>query len=314
MSYDLKLQSQFPNEIDDNRCPSLLLPTIHTTTFSPSVRTTTVVASSSVCNIFAAVVAPFPADNFREPSENQKGKLGYNSIKTISLFPSNSYLFDDYDLNIANGVSCALGVEDRRSMETELCPILDDLSINISLNPSSLCYEICVLFLFLLMPSMSKCLPSHVSLENPVTSGSVKFDPPYCGFQFGNNGSFYFYLPSKDVSECTFLKECRGSNGFENLVTTSSSFECKVMELWKHKSYSSFSNALGLCWNQYFHYHDLFKEEHYKAFESHTLFLSFDKDESLFIHSLFKDHAVNSSFESLSRVMHLWNFLFQLFT
>ncbi|KAI5674118.1 hypothetical protein M9H77_14482 [Catharanthus roseus] len=30
--------------------------------------------------------------NFGEPSENQEGRLGYNSIKTICFFPSNSYL------------------------------------------------------------------------------------------------------------------------------------------------------------------------------------------------------------------------------
>ncbi|KAI5682139.1 hypothetical protein M9H77_03367 [Catharanthus roseus] len=49
---------------------------------------------------------------------------------------------DDNDFNIANCVSCVLGVEDRRSMEKELGPILEDLSIRISLNTSSLCYEI----------------------------------------------------------------------------------------------------------------------------------------------------------------------------
>ncbi|KAI5668553.1 hypothetical protein M9H77_18406 [Catharanthus roseus] len=32
-------------------------------------------------------------------------------------------------------------VEDRRSMEKEFGPILEHLSINLSLNPSSLCYE-----------------------------------------------------------------------------------------------------------------------------------------------------------------------------
>ncbi|KAI5661585.1 hypothetical protein M9H77_20908 [Catharanthus roseus] len=31
-------------------------------------------------------------DNFGEPSKNQERRLGYNSIKTISFFPSNSYL------------------------------------------------------------------------------------------------------------------------------------------------------------------------------------------------------------------------------
>ncbi|KAI5652269.1 hypothetical protein M9H77_29456 [Catharanthus roseus] len=44
--------------------------------------------------------------------------------------------------------------------------------------------------LFLLMPSMSKCLSSHVSLENPLTSSSVKFDPLYYGFRMLDDTSF----------------------------------------------------------------------------------------------------------------------------
>ncbi|KAI5653524.1 hypothetical protein M9H77_30711 [Catharanthus roseus] len=48
---------------------------------------------------------------------------------------------DDYDFNIANGISYVLRVEVRRSMEKVLGPILEDLSISLSLNPSSLCYE-----------------------------------------------------------------------------------------------------------------------------------------------------------------------------
>ncbi|KAI5681737.1 hypothetical protein M9H77_02965 [Catharanthus roseus] len=122
--------------------------------------------------------------NFGEPSKNQKGRLGYKSIKIISFFPSNSYLcfeiyfkeiklfsllfikrgnhftflnsigtylerryfikfnyiscaiprVDDYDFNIANCVSCVLGVVDTRSMKKKLGPILEDLSISLSLN------------------------------------------------------------------------------------------------------------------------------------------------------------------------------------
>ncbi|KAI5672122.1 hypothetical protein M9H77_12486 [Catharanthus roseus] len=49
---------------------------------------------------------------------------------------------DDYDFNITNCVSCVLGVQDRRSMEKELSTILEDLLISLSLNPSSLCYEV----------------------------------------------------------------------------------------------------------------------------------------------------------------------------
>ncbi|KAI5662713.1 hypothetical protein M9H77_22036 [Catharanthus roseus] len=122
--------------------------------------------------------------NFGEPSKNKERRLGYNSIKTISFFPSNSYLcfeiyfkeikffslvfvehgdhftflnslrtylersyfiefnanscaiprVDDHDFKIANCVSYVLGVEDRRSMEKEIGPILEDLSISLSLN------------------------------------------------------------------------------------------------------------------------------------------------------------------------------------
>ncbi|KAI5675902.1 hypothetical protein M9H77_06852 [Catharanthus roseus] len=125
--------------------------------------------------------------NFGEPNKNQEERLGYNSLKTISFFPSNFYLcfeiylkeiklfslafiehgdhftflnslgtylewkyfiefnsiscaiprVDEYDFYIATCVSCVLGVEDRRSMEKELGPILKDLSISLSLNPSS---------------------------------------------------------------------------------------------------------------------------------------------------------------------------------
>ncbi|KAI5657878.1 hypothetical protein M9H77_26671 [Catharanthus roseus] len=48
----------------------------------------------------------------------------------------------DCDFNIANFVSCVLGIEDRRSMEKEIDPILEDISISLSLNLSSLCYEV----------------------------------------------------------------------------------------------------------------------------------------------------------------------------
>ncbi|KAI5680845.1 hypothetical protein M9H77_02072 [Catharanthus roseus] len=73
--------------------------------------------------------------------------------------------------------------------------------------------------------------------------GSHDYNYPSCGREvnyegligendyakFGNDGSFYFYLPSKDVSECAFFNECRGFNDFENLVTTSS-FVCELFE------------------------------------------------------------------------------------
>ncbi|KAI5664560.1 hypothetical protein M9H77_23883 [Catharanthus roseus] len=48
---------------------------------------------------------------------------------------------DDCDFNIANFDSCVLAAEDRKSMEKELGPTLEDISISLSLNLSSLCYE-----------------------------------------------------------------------------------------------------------------------------------------------------------------------------
>ncbi|KAI5664569.1 hypothetical protein M9H77_23892 [Catharanthus roseus] len=152
-----------------------------------------VLKKSEEINFFAnqtnsSLVNEFPfVQNFGEPNKNQERRLGYNSIRTISFFTSNSYLcfeiyfkeiklfslvfiehgdhftllnslgtylkrryiiefnsiscailkVDDYDFNIANCISCVLGVEDRRSIEKELGLILEDLSINLSLNPSS---------------------------------------------------------------------------------------------------------------------------------------------------------------------------------
>ncbi|KAI5676257.1 hypothetical protein M9H77_07207 [Catharanthus roseus] len=100
------------------------------------------------------------------------------------------------------------GVEDRRSMEKELGSILEHLSIGLSLNPSSLYYEISLeelkslldsytfqvsligdMFIisfegniFLLMPSMTNFLSSHFSLGAPLMSSSVMFDPSCYGF------------------------------------------------------------------------------------------------------------------------------------
>ncbi|KAI5682215.1 hypothetical protein M9H77_03443 [Catharanthus roseus] len=134
--------------------------------------------------------------------ERRKNFIEFNSIScTIPRV-------DEYDCNIADCVSCVLGVEDRRSMEKELSPILEDLSISLSLNPSSLCYEVSLEELkslldsytfqvslvgdmyviafegnvFLLVPSMTNCIASHFSLEDPSMSSSVIFYPSCYGF------------------------------------------------------------------------------------------------------------------------------------
>ncbi|KAI5653492.1 hypothetical protein M9H77_30679 [Catharanthus roseus] len=115
---------------------------------------------------------------------------------------------DEYHFSIANYVSCMLRVEDRRNMEKDLGPILEYLSISLSLNPSSLYYEVSleelkslldsytfqvsligdmyiIAFkenLFLLVPSMKNCLSSHFSLEDPLMSSNIVFDPSCYGF------------------------------------------------------------------------------------------------------------------------------------
>ncbi|KAI5675933.1 hypothetical protein M9H77_06883 [Catharanthus roseus] len=118
--------------------------------------------------------------NFGEPSKNHEERIVYNSIKTISFFSSNSYLcFEIYFKEIklfsldfiehgdhfiffnslgtylerrylieSNSITAILRVddydfiEDRRSMEKELGPILEYLSMSLSVSPSSLSYEV----------------------------------------------------------------------------------------------------------------------------------------------------------------------------
>ncbi|KAI5676049.1 hypothetical protein M9H77_06999 [Catharanthus roseus] len=65
------------------------------------------------------------------------GDISLSLIPYLVQFPR----VDDYDFNIANCVSFVLEIEDRRSMLKGLGHILEDLSISLSLNPSSLCYE-----------------------------------------------------------------------------------------------------------------------------------------------------------------------------
>ncbi|KAI5682058.1 hypothetical protein M9H77_03286 [Catharanthus roseus] len=74
-----------------------------------------------------------------EKQESMKPSL----MEKSSIFNSLSCAtprVDDNDFHVANCVSCVLGVEDRRSMGKEPGPILEDLPISPSLNPS-LCYK-----------------------------------------------------------------------------------------------------------------------------------------------------------------------------
>ncbi|KAI5676760.1 hypothetical protein M9H77_07710 [Catharanthus roseus] len=62
----------------------------------------------------------------------------------IQEFKSNSKSYQSLEVLTIHqvGVAWVLGVEDRRSMQKELSPILGDITISLSLNLSSLCYEL----------------------------------------------------------------------------------------------------------------------------------------------------------------------------
>ncbi|KAI5664023.1 hypothetical protein M9H77_23346 [Catharanthus roseus] len=129
--------------------------------------------------------------------------------KNFNMLQLNLKRIDEYHFNIANYDSCVLGVEDKEtSKEEELESILKDLSISLSLNPSlsfhevsfeelesllvsytfhvSIFVDICVISLdendFPLMPCMTKCLSSHISLKDPLMSSCTKFDPSCYNF------------------------------------------------------------------------------------------------------------------------------------
>ncbi|KAI5680843.1 hypothetical protein M9H77_02070 [Catharanthus roseus] len=114
-------------------------------------------------------------------TKNQEERLGYNSIKIISFFPSKSYMY-----------FLMFFKERIRTPRKELRIIHGDITMSFSLNSFSLCHEVSLgeldmllvvytshvsIFgelcsisldgnLFLLMPCMLKCLTPCVSLEN----------------------------------------------------------------------------------------------------------------------------------------------------
>ncbi|KAI5667942.1 hypothetical protein M9H77_17795 [Catharanthus roseus] len=108
------------------------------------------------------------------------------------------------------------GIKDRRRMEKEFGPILEELSISLSLNPSSLCYEVsleelkslmdsytfqvsligdmCIIAFegnfFILVPSMTNCLSSHFFLEDSLMSNDtslVELNIVGLAFEFDRN-------------------------------------------------------------------------------------------------------------------------------
>ncbi|KAI5658083.1 hypothetical protein M9H77_26876 [Catharanthus roseus] len=117
---------------------------------------------------------------------------------------------DEYYDIVSNYASCMPGIEDdERRMEEELGTILEDLSISPSLNPSLSFYkvsfeefksllvsytihvdvlgDICDISLdgnvFLLEPSILRCLSPHVNLEDLLMGSGAKFDPYCYGFR-----------------------------------------------------------------------------------------------------------------------------------
>ncbi|KAI5663354.1 hypothetical protein M9H77_22677 [Catharanthus roseus] len=110
-----------------------------------------------------------------------------------------------------------VGIEDKeRNMEKELGTTLEESPISVSLIPSLMCYEVSFVELefflesylshvsiyedlyaisfggdlFLVVPYVSKCLSSLVSLEDPLMRSGVKFDPSCYGFRMLDNASF----------------------------------------------------------------------------------------------------------------------------
>ncbi|KAI5667218.1 hypothetical protein M9H77_17071 [Catharanthus roseus] len=85
----------------------------------------------------------------------RKQFMEFNSISCA--IPRNNECY----FNITNYVSCMLGVEDKgRGMEKELGTILEELPINLSLNPSLMCYEVSFVKLKFFLESYF----SHVSI------------------------------------------------------------------------------------------------------------------------------------------------------
>ncbi|KAI5667475.1 hypothetical protein M9H77_17328 [Catharanthus roseus] len=101
--------------------------------------------------------------NFEDSSKDEDGKLFYKSIKTINFFP---FRID----------------EKGRNMEKELVAILEELPMSLSLNPSLMC-------IFLVVPYVSKCLSSHVFLEDSLLHSGSMLDPSRHDLGVMNNAS-----------------------------------------------------------------------------------------------------------------------------
>ncbi|KAI5668824.1 hypothetical protein M9H77_18677 [Catharanthus roseus] len=99
---------------------------------------------------------------------------GANSIVGVAL--GLGFSLELKDRNLEKFSDSKSRVEDRKSMEKELGPTLEDISIRLSLNISSLWN------LFLLVPSMKTGPSSYLSLEDPLMSSSVMLDHSCYGF------------------------------------------------------------------------------------------------------------------------------------
>ncbi|KAI5654566.1 hypothetical protein M9H77_31753 [Catharanthus roseus] len=122
-----------------------------------------------------------------ESKEANLGRLEASKTKRGSISAPYHRRVEENDFNVANCDSFVLRVEDIRSMEKELGPTLADISISLSLNLSSLCYEVSIEelkslldsynFQFLRIDHMLKFSSSCAFLEKQLTVSIARIKP-----------------------------------------------------------------------------------------------------------------------------------------
>ncbi|KAI5667723.1 hypothetical protein M9H77_17576 [Catharanthus roseus] len=188
-----------------------------------------------------------------------QGMMKEKSLQQFNSISSAIPRVNEYHFNIANYTSCVLGVEDKgRIVEKELCTILEDLPISLSLNPSLIWHEDSLVELELFLESYL----SHVNIIEDA-----------CAISFG--GGLFLVVPSKCVSFYGLLKNQLVINDFSGAP---SCFEC---ELTHHVSFfdakvggflefncaafdeillKDFENQMGTYFEMFKFYHFHFKE------------------------------------------------------
>ncbi|KAI5681695.1 hypothetical protein M9H77_02923 [Catharanthus roseus] len=186
-----------------------------------------------------------------------------------------------------------VGVEGRRGIEKKLGPILEDLSISLSLNPSSLCYEVSLeelkslldsynlqmsligdMFIIafegnlsLLGLSMTNLLSSHFSLEDPLMSSSTTFDPSCYGFGKLNATSLV------ELNIIGFALEF-GRNSLQHVCTITSTRGKRHTMEWKGQELNAYYVILvGDCMYTLFTYELVLDIDHMLKYSSSCAFL-----------------------------------------